>query len=218
MFKRRRPPARKRYNQRRRRQPVKRLADGVPKQMFLRLRYVDRYDGINIPIAGYNIYPYANSLYDPYAGTGGHQPLYYDQWTTLYNSWVVMGISYHVQINPYSGAGTFVVFPTRDSLTPTTVSLALEQKGAKIIELNAADGIRSIRGYMSIAKLFALTPKQVIADDSFWGSALAGPTPTSIGYLKFMFFSNTGGAFTYSANVHLTYYVKMFQVKNATAS
>lgn len=216
MFKRRRPPTRKRYY--RRRALTRRPADGVPKQLFVKQRYVDRYDSTTVAIASYVIYPYANSLYDPYSGAGGHQPMYYDQYTAMYNSWVVMGIAYTIQINPYSGAGTFVVFPTRDSYTPLTISSAMEQKGARSIELNAATGVRNMKGYMSIAKLFALTPKQILADDSFWGSALAGPTPTSTGYLKFMFFSNAGGAFTFSANVHLTYYAKYFQVKNLAPS
>lgn len=197
----------------------RRMPDGLSKVQFLRQRYVDRFESIVIPLASYNQYPYANNLYDPYANIGGHQTMFYDQMIALYEKWVVLGMAYKIQINPYSSAGTFVVFPTTDlSYIPTTISAALEQKGARSIELNTNTGIRFMRGYISVAKMFSLSPKQIMTDSAFWGSSLGGPVPTSTMYIRFMFFSTVAASFTYTANIQITYYVKWFQPKNLAPS
>lgn len=48
----------------------------------------------------------ANSVYDPNNTGGGHQPMGYDQWTTLYNKYVVLGSKIIVRMIPnFNGVG-----------------------------------------------------------------------------------------------------------------
>lgn len=47
----------------------------------------------------------ANSLYDPTTAVGGHQPMYYDQLTALYNKYIVNKSSFTYSFAPYSTTG-----------------------------------------------------------------------------------------------------------------
>lgn len=65
------------------------LGKGFPEKLTTTLRYFD----FKIPTATATTvvgFPFkANGLYDPDSSTGGHQPLGYDQFTPIYNHWVV---------------------------------------------------------------------------------------------------------------------------------
>lgn len=70
---------------------------GFPNSMFAKLTYQDR-----IPLvfsaSGFDIHEFRmNSLYDPDKTTTGHQPRYYDQYTALYQGYVVYGMKIEIQ-------------------------------------------------------------------------------------------------------------------------
>lgn len=61
-----------------------------------------------------------NSINDPQYSVGGHQPLFHDQWNTLYTQYRVLKCKYHFLIRPrrtladmdeYTQAGTIGVYP-----------------------------------------------------------------------------------------------------------
>lgn len=62
-----------------------------PKSVYVPLKYVDT-DVLTLSVAG-NVYSnslFANACYDPYPGVGGHQPMGFDQWMTVYDHWAVV--------------------------------------------------------------------------------------------------------------------------------
>lgn len=65
---------------------------GMPSRKLLRLRY-SMEGSINPATAGFSsaIVFKINSLYDPEAALGGHQPLGFDQWAAFYSKYVVLG-------------------------------------------------------------------------------------------------------------------------------
>lgn len=195
------------------------LPSSMPPAMFVKLRYVDRFENISIPIASYNQYPYVNSLYDPYSAVGGHQPMLFDQWMTLYSTYVVLGFSYDIRVTPVTNNGTLVLIATTDNnYVPSTIPTAIEQPRAKFLELSANDKTRKIKGYVSVAKLFSLTPKQVMSEQYFWGTSLSNPVASMLAYLRVLFFSTSTATFTYTADIKLTYYAKLFRPVVQTSS
>jgi hypothetical protein len=66
------------------------LPNVVPSEAFVRLKYVDQFTLNATTASTDNMVFRANSLYDPNYTGAGHQPYGYDQWATLYSSWVVL--------------------------------------------------------------------------------------------------------------------------------
>lgn len=86
--------SRKRRAFRRRRvvfKPQRILRTGFPKSTCVKLRYVDA-TSINPGLGTLGTFNVnANSCYAPLTAGGGHQPLGFDEWSTFYNHYVVIG-------------------------------------------------------------------------------------------------------------------------------
>jgi len=63
---------------------------GFPQRMKARLKYVEIFALGGTSTVAYRVYG-TNCLYDPYLGTGGHQPSNFDKWMTIYDFYVVLG-------------------------------------------------------------------------------------------------------------------------------
>lgn len=88
--------------------PSRSLGVGIPNSRMVKLRYSDNFTlGDDLTASGVSTQQVfrANSLYDPdYTGTG-HQPRYFDQWTTMYGRYVVLGSKIRVNCHA-AAAGT----------------------------------------------------------------------------------------------------------------
>lgn len=67
------------------------VPNGMPKTGRTKLRYVENLSLTGTTGAIATSMWRANSAYDPRYASGGHQPMGYDQWTTLFNHYVVVG-------------------------------------------------------------------------------------------------------------------------------
>lgn len=87
-----RPRRYRRYGSRRRRQTSMAIPRGMPAQRSVTLRYVDflSFPADSTGSPTYLTYR-ANSIFDPFAGVGGHQPLYHDQWAVFWKYYTVIG-------------------------------------------------------------------------------------------------------------------------------
>jgi hypothetical protein len=93
-----------------------------PNFMDVQLAYCDHssYDPTATVVA-YNTYR-ANSLFDPDYTSAGHQPMGYDQWSSLYQCWVVPYVTVEMTITPGSAATQGVIFGFLWQSTATIVS------------------------------------------------------------------------------------------------
>ena len=78
----------------------------------------------------------ANSIYDPDAAVGGHQPLGADQWAPFYNSYVVLGSKITWQVTSGANANNndatlACCYLTDDQSVGTDVTLLAEQGKCK---------------------------------------------------------------------------------------
>lgn len=81
------------------------LGKGFPDKLTLKHLYVEEIDiatGAGGSLSNYQFS--CNSLYDPNVSSTGHQPLYFDQLTPIYNRYLVIGAKFHVRFIPKTAA------------------------------------------------------------------------------------------------------------------
>lgn len=79
----------------------------MPSQRFVSLRYVDflSFPADSTGVPTYLTYR-ANSIFDPFAGVGGHQPLYHDQWAVFWKYYTVIGSRISIQLQASANQAT----------------------------------------------------------------------------------------------------------------
>lgn len=136
-YARRRRRRRRPYSRRRRYSRVPRpVLSGFPTKKLVKLRYVDTGINLDAPAGGmaYTVYR-ANSVYDPYQLTGGHQPMGYDQWAEIYNKYTVIGSKCTMIFHPTAASnltpgrfGLMISSDTAGTSHYTTINNLLESK------------------------------------------------------------------------------------------
>nr|QXP07593.1 MAG: putative capsid protein [Arizlama virus] len=199
-----------------------RKQSGYPQTMFVKLRYVETITAA--PAAPYDKHEFSgNSVYDPNHTGGGHQPLYYDQYSAIYSTYKVLASKIKVQMVNRSGSGSiqWIVYPSVGIDTVVNVSEALEQpmaQGSNFLGVGQIMG-----GYGNMTKKYATTrrvcgaSKAQISDESY--SAAINTNPANRWYWNIL--AETVDAatnITYAATVTMTYYVKFYNRKTASQS
>lgn len=156
-------------------------ASAFPKSIKARLRYCDQI-GFTHPVGVLDSEIYRmNSLFDPFYGTGGHQPRYFDQLcgTGLYLHYVVVGCKYTITVPECFNPCNVLVQAT---LTPTVLATT-NQTMAETSELPfsqltyAGNGVNIISGYVDCAKLFGINRAELISNwEKYGGTQGANPT------------------------------------------
>lgn len=193
---------------------------GFSDQCYVKLKYAEElhvYDSIS-HLMNYTFR--GNSCYDPnYTGIG-HQPMYYDQYSLIYNRYRVMGCKIKVNlINKSAGAAAYVVLQSgTDHSVSTTMTELLEQSRAHICKTIpvASRYPVVIKGYTSTRKALGLNKKQIFDEDF---SALTTTNPQQLWYQNLQFQSVDAATLVdVYAMVSVTYYVQFFDRKNMTQS
>lgn len=112
----------------------------------------------------------ANSCFDPDFSVGGHQPLYFDQYSAVYDHYRVVGSSIKVDAVTPSGVNAmyFVVFPSTISigLTDTLQSVYEQQRAGAPVFLPIARRRGSrIKKYASTRQVMGITKSQMYGDE-----------------------------------------------------
>lgn len=222
-FRKRRPVIRRRarkirtYGKSYRRVP-RPVAVGVSKYRFAKLSYCDLCTG-TVNTNDSLTFAYQSSLYDPYVATGGHQPMFFDQYASMYQRYTVMGIAYNLDIttDQFSTGPLFVtVTPSSVGASPTTLSIARERPGAR--ETACALGYRGrLKGYISVAKLLGVDRRKLLTDDQY--SALITADPSQMAFMTIQAWntSATAGIICY-ISLRLTYYCRFFDPTDPSQS
>lgn len=106
---------------------------GFPNSIITKLRYYDCFNQTStLGGVARNLWR-ANSIFDPDQTNAGHQPMYRDQWATIYNHYVVIGSKITVTFVPTSATVPMVcgVAGDDDSSTSTTPQTLVEQNNSK---------------------------------------------------------------------------------------
>lgn len=193
---------------------------GLADTLFVRLTYVDQLVlAPGVPVAQHTFR--GNSCFDPDYTGGGHQPLYFDQYATLYSKYRVVGSAIRVDsVNTSSTcAAYFICWPHTDVAGASTISQELEQgraKAPKILPIAQRGPEGRLKSYCSTRKACGLTKAQM-ADDDF--SALTGNNPIQIWYWNLLWgTTDTTTACTVNAVVKLTYYVQFYEKRIVSPS
>lgn len=193
---------------------------GTPYSQRLKLRYVEHV-GPTVPANGNISYTYQSSAYDPYYAAGGHQPLFYDQYSALYSRYRVYGYSWKVDAAAYVEAAGFpslslygysTTSPTPDTSNNTTG----ERRDAKYSLLTMAQRSKTLSGSTQVHKWYGTTNKAVKIDDGY--SADVANNPEKVVYTHFQLYNLSATAAICNLHITLTYDVEFFLPKMVSGS
>lgn len=197
--------------------PMVRLGQGFPKKIMVTHKYRDIFNvtstsgGIGTQIFS------CNGMFKPDQTNAGHQPLYFDQMTPLYNHYCVIGSKITWRISPSTSllnTAYAAVFINDDTVGPATVSTVAEQTTGQfrqIVPLIAKPCV--ITQKWSAKKYFG---KDVLANDELQGTVAANPTEQSYFALGIQVTGNATVSF--SVDVEVEYLAIWKEVTNVAAS
>lgn len=189
---------------------------GFPQKMYVKLVYTERYDASGNTAVYDKVVLRGNGAYDPNQSGVGHQPMYYDTYTSIYSSYRVLASSIKVNAVNHSGSSAvqYCIYPTVGTDTVTDISEAREQPYAKTSALlgvgaSVPDGNSyGTKHYMKTRNVFGITKAQF--GSSNWSSAISG-NPSSQWYWNIVAQALKSGAATpWAANIKITYYIEFF--------
>lgn len=159
-----------------------------------------------------------NNLYDPdYTGTG-HQPMYFDQLTALYDHYCVIGSKISVTFNLVTGAtytpeavGIYIEDDT--SVTPNQNPSQMEQSGAVSYVFTPNTQTARLSLGWSARKYFGKSP---LANTELQGTSTTGPTEQS--YYSLWFHPIDNSANTVYATVKIEYITIWKELKRIAGS
>jgi len=194
---------------------------GFPNQLNATLKYCDYLFMTCVSGVMNTISINANSLYDPYAPTGGHQPMYFDQMMGIYNHWVVLKARMKVTWvgTAASEAPSIVGIYVNDDATvvPPNWRAMCEQSSAKstVMPSSATDLPVTVwaQPYDAV-KVFGPSPQ---ANSELRGDAVSNPSELSCWTL---FFSAMDGISTTSSyvKIEVEYDSVFFELKDQDQS
>lgn len=199
---------------------VKASLPTIPQRLFTKLRYCDVVTA-SVTAGVLNSLPYfKTSIYAP-RSSGGHQPLYYDQWAAIYHRYCVYGIKWSATcVNHATDEAFWFGIRQQDNATAeTSLQTLLERGDCKIgmgSSRNSGRNTVFVKGYMSTRKATGVT-KYTVSGDNEW-SANIDNDPASMAYLFPYILTNAGSTTTFEITYRLTYYVQMFNPLSVTAS
>lgn len=214
-----RRPRRRTYRRYRRTRKTlfSRLPVGTRHHTFAKLLYCDVLNS-GVASASSVTWGYQSSAYDPYAAAGGHQPMFFDQYTAMYNRYTVYGMAFDIEVSTdqnTNGPLFVTLTPLTTASSPSTLMVARERGGNR--ECNVSHGYKGrLRTYVSVAKLFGISNKQLTYDDQY--SALYNADPARMAYMSVQVWNQTSGLISVYISMRIKYYIRFFEPKEPAQS
>lgn len=195
---------------------------GFPARLRTKLRYVET-PSITNTAGVINSYVFAaNGLFDPNITQAGHQPMYFDQYMTVYDHYKVLGskISVRPTVN-----GTSLVNPVFCTIIQNDdYSIAGASSFPQVIEWGLLDAYRIIGGaYVQGHKAMTCkySAKRVYKDkyqsDSLIGDVSSNPTETT-GFIIVQQPMDAASTVTIQYEVIIDYIVDFFELRDVAQS
>jgi len=153
------------------------LGKGFPKKLCMTHKYVETI--VRNPVTTFQNYLYSvNGMYDPNITGTGHQPMYFDQMSALYNHYTVIGSRINYKIIPTtatSGAIYLCVSQNDDTtVTPGTLEAIQESYVGKGTIIPAgSNNITTLTSAWSAKKNWG---SSLLSNTLFRGNSGANPT------------------------------------------
>lgn len=200
------------------------MGKGFPAKIVMTHKYVETISISTPSVASYNGYQYrANGMFDPRVGTGGHQPLGYDQMVALYNHWTVIGSRIRFKIVRDKSTDSRVIqactYLDDDSTLPPTYEALLEQNRLRSVVMGSATSTGEGERFITLSNKFSARKQfgtGALSKDSLQGSATADPTEQS--YFVLAVTSPSSVAQSLIVQVEIEYIAVWTEVKDITQS
>lgn len=158
----------------------------IPKQLFNRLKYAETVN-VAIGVSGLGSYIFScNGMYDPNTTGGGHQPMYFDQWSAMYNHYTVLKSTMKATVVANTtGATIFSLGQDDDTTINAANSYTIwERPGyqTKVVNAPVEPSGTSLWSKWDAKKVFGADPQ---SDPSLQGSATSNPTEQTFYVLYF---------------------------------
>lgn len=191
---------------------------GFPKQALIKHKYFETVD-IQNTAGATALYSFrANDLYDPNATGAGHQPLYYDQMTPIYNHWVVIGSKISVTIahnSTINNSATACVYLNDDLTTTPILTGLIEQSKCKYTVMPKANtDPRHLKLAYSAKKQFG---GSIMSNINLQGGATFSPSE-QVAYTIAVFPQDISSTQTYNIQVMIEYIAVWTEVKDIAGS
>ncbi len=183
-------------------------------KQFVRLRYSDTL--LLTSTGGLSGFTYrGNSMFDPQFTVGGHQPHGFDQWSTMYDKYLVYGLGCSIVFTAIalSQATCYTQWSDVSTLTANINNLKERSfvKRAFTSSANGGNSISRIKDYMSIKKVLGLTTLNESNRDY---TALISADPVDQCFLNiFIHSTDLSTTSEVAVSVDLTYYAVMYDRK-----
>lgn len=225
-------PPKKTYRRRRRRRRRKNNYNQVvigrapvPRSTMVKFKYCDN-ASLDTVAGGPAVHLWsANSLYDPNTTATGHQPLGFDQWTTFYDHYTVVGAKIIAQFTPNPldlGANLMCGIYVDDNSVPATQYHGIqEQSECNWKIMSGSTGPVTLTKKLSIKKFFN---KSSLKDEKElqgqMGNFGTGTSPSEQAYFGTWFIADTTTIDPSPVQVHVTieYYAILHEPKELNQS
>lgn len=196
---------------------------GLPKSVFLKMRYATMNEVNIAPAATSSVYFRLNSIYDPEEIVGGGQPYYYDQYAPMYNRYRVYGCKVEATFSCSSASSNLfhpmaMVSAFADSLPSwSTLITASCAKNTTLRRIIPGQQIVRISKYYNLPALAGVSKSEYNTSQVYQAEMTADPVRRLTTVLQCE--NNDGSAtVTLTQYVRLTYYVKLFDLKEPAPS
>ena len=185
-----------------------------PQQLFNTLTY---FDMVSFSVTtGAGTYGFrANGMFDPDYTSTGHQPLYFDQLSAVYNHWTVLRSRIKITSCDVQNSEVNYSLVLDDDTSPPATGTGSERPGASTWGGNPSIGSSKIVLYQKYdaAKMFGPNP---MANDNLQGTSAADPTEQALFFCQ----AYVPAASTYGTRllVEIEYDVVWDELKTIAAS
>lgn len=183
------------------------MGTGLPAKVMVKHRYVDTIVLSATTGAPSAYFWSANGMYDPDITGTGHQPLYFDQYSALYNHYTVIGAKVTFRVvsaaSSYSPMRVVAVVDDDASNPSNQVDAIAEQTqgtNVRIFPSNSTDIVHVLTLKWSAKKVFG---GSILGNDKLQGSPSANPEEQSYFCLTLQPSPATNGAV--SVNITIEY-------------
>ncbi len=215
---------RRRYNKRKLNTPITKARYtsaskvGIPNSVIVKLRYADT--GLVRGTSSQTLEVHEHrmtSVYDPVVAVGGGQPLWFDQYATMYRNYTVYGclvtcsgVLDKQQTNPC----VFAMIPARDSSATFTHTDIMQKAGVRHTKVVHEKPFK-ISQYYSMAQLDGQSKAKYNANEDFSSPVTTNPSNNLFIYTGCC--SMTGSETTgVEYDLQIVYYVKFWDRKNVS--
>lgn len=219
-YRRKRPSRRRRRRYKRSRQLTNYAPSGMPTQRIAKLRYAEQTTITSTSGVLDSIRFRANGIFDPNVDIGGHQPMGFDQWSTLFNHYVVLGSKLTMSIVPFDAGGgpcATGAYLTDGSTVPYTSASEFMEAKKGTVKLISPDQRKATYVVSKFSAKKFYNVKDVKDNVSRIGSPVSAD-PSDQAYYVIWVQNRDGSTSSYSVLVQIDYIVLFSEPKDLTQS